>query len=107
MSNTSESAPVGVVVPCLTPNSVASCGGQSRLLIQCCCERTELSAAQLTQPCLSASVLLYGSGDGSTTFNLPDYQRSLFACPRGYATLSNLRGTRLLCYGTDDYFRFT
>ena len=100
LSNTSESAPVGVVVACLTPNNTAAVGSvapiNSMVASGQAISRTEYSTL------FERIGTLYGPGDGSTTFNLPDYRGVFLRAPVGRNTIQP-SGYSSGAYGDDAF----
>lgn len=85
LSNTAQTAPVGTVVTCLTPNSAAAISAVAPL-------NTVVASGQALSRTEYATLFerigtLYGVGDGSTTFNLPDYRGVFLRAPVGRNTI--------------------
>jgi microcystin-dependent protein len=100
IASTSESAPVGTVIMNLTPNSAtnAEVFGPPNAVIA---SGQELSRQDY--PTLYERIgNLYGSGDGSTTFNLPDLRGVFLRAPVGRNTLQP-SGYKDGAYGDDGF----
>lgn len=100
MSNTSETAPVGTVIPCLTPNSVAAL---SEVIPSNCVVASGQALSRTTYSELFQRLgTLYGNGNGSTTFNIPDFRGVFLRSPVGRVTIQP-SGYTTNVYGSDNY----
>lgn len=85
LSNTAQTAPVGTVVICLTPNNVSAISAVAPI-------NTVVASGQALSRTTYAKLFerigtLYGSGNGTTTFNLPDYRGVFLRAPVGRNTI--------------------
>jgi microcystin-dependent protein len=85
ISNTSQTAPAGTVVTCLTPNSTVNV---SAVLPPNVFVASGQAISRTTYSELFGLIgTLYGSGNGTTTFNLPDYRGVFLRAPVGRSTI--------------------
>lgn len=102
LASTGGAAPAGCVVLSLTPDSIPSIA----LIIPPNCVIASGQALSRTTYSTLYSRLgnLYGSGDGSTTFNIPDYRGVFLRAPVGRTTIQP-SGYTTAVYGQDNFIR--
>lgn len=102
ISNTSTTAPIGTVVCNLTPNSIANAKTYSPA------NTVIASGQELSRqdyPTLYERIgTLYGSGNGTTTFNLPDLRGVFLRAPVGRTTIQP-SGYTDGAYGDDGFIK--
>ena len=102
VSNISGPVPAGCVVACLTPDSV---GAVATIIPQNCVIASGQELSRTTYTTLYTRLgNLYGSGNGSTTFNIPDYRGVFLRAPLGRTTIQP-SGYTTTTYGADNFIR--